>query len=70
MFGPDHYSSRASELEAEAERVFDQNIRRSYLELARSFREMANLASLARDAKNDQIICLAESLPGKTPGHH
>jgi hypothetical protein len=46
VFGPEHYSTRASELEAAGERISDLNIRMSYLELARSFREMANLASL------------------------
>jgi len=70
MFGPEHYSARASELEAEAKRLIDSRIRDSYLELARSFREMANLASLARAAKDDEIVCLAERMVGKTSSRH
>jgi hypothetical protein len=66
VFGPEHYSTRASELEAEAKRVSDSNIRDSYLELARSFREMADLSSLARAAKDDEIVCLEERMVGKT----
>jgi hypothetical protein len=66
VFGPEHYTTRASELEAEAKRVSDSNIRDSYLELARSFREMADLSSLARAAKDDEIVCLAERMVGKT----
>ncbi len=68
MFAPEHYIMRASELEAEAARVSVPSIRESYLELARSFREMANLASLARSAKDDEIVCLAEHMVGKTSG--
>jgi len=49
VFEPEHYSARASELEAAGKRISDSNIRASYLELARSFREMANLVSLTRD---------------------
>jgi hypothetical protein len=70
MFEPDHYSRRASELESEAKRMSDSPVRESYLELARSFREMANLASLARAAKDDEIVCLAERMTGKTSGPH
>jgi hypothetical protein len=66
VFGPEHYTTRASELEAEAKRVSDSNIRDSYLELARSFREMADLSSLTRAAKDDEIVCLAERMVGKT----
>jgi hypothetical protein len=47
VFGREHYAARASELEAAGERISDLSIRMSYLELARSFREMANLASLS-----------------------
>ena len=65
MFGPEHYSTRASELEVEAKRVSDSDIRDSYLELARSFREMADLSSLARAAKDEEIVCLAERMIGK-----
>ena len=43
MFTPEHYAARASELEAAAELVSDKNVRATYLELARSFREMADV---------------------------
>ena len=66
VFEPEHYSTRASELEAEAKRVCDSDIRDSYLELAQSFREMAHLSSLARAAKDEEIICLAERMVGRT----
>ena len=66
VFEPEHYNTRASELEAEAKRVSDSDIRDSYLELAQSFREMAHLSSLARAVKDEEIVCLAERMVGKT----
>ena len=65
MFGPDHYTARASELEVAASRVSDSAIRASYLELARNFREMANLASLAPNAKDAEACRLAELIVEK-----
>jgi hypothetical protein len=70
MFRPEHYSARATELETEAKRLTNSRIRESYLELARSFREMANLASLARAVKDDEIVCLAERMAGKISSSH
>ena len=70
MFGPEHYIARATELEAEARRVSVPSIRESYLELARTFREMASLASLARAAKDEEIVCLAEPMAGRTSDPH
>jgi len=66
MLGPEHYIARASELEAEAKRASNSSIRGSYLDLARSFREMANLASLARSAEKAEAVSLAERMAGKT----
>jgi hypothetical protein len=70
VFGPKHYSLRAAELEAAAQQVSDAAIRASYLELARGFREIANLASLAGNAKDDEIVRLAERMVGKFSSTH
>jgi hypothetical protein len=68
MFRPDHYNRRANELEEEAKRARDADIRAGYLDLARAFREMANLASLAQNAADDdEAIHLAERMVGKDP---
>jgi hypothetical protein len=47
MFAPDHYEARASELEVAAEAVSDSSIRAKYLELAQSFRDLADVAGRA-----------------------
>jgi hypothetical protein len=60
-FKPEHYSERASELEAAAKLVSDANIRSSYLELARSFRQKADLARL-----DCETVQLAERMVGRT----
>jgi hypothetical protein len=59
-FKPEHYSERASELEAAAKLVSDAKIRAAYLELARSFRSKAELARF--DCENVQ---LAERMIGR-----
>jgi hypothetical protein len=63
VFGPEHYSARASELEAAGERISDLSIRMSYLELARSFREMAKLASLTPRRTETDVDQAAGSAP-------
>jgi hypothetical protein len=60
-FKPEHYSERASELEAAAKLVSDADIRSSYVELARSFRKQADLARLDRES-----VGLAERMIGHT----
>jgi hypothetical protein len=50
MFGPEHYNARASELEAAAKDVTSTRIKADYLELARRYRELANLSSLSQVA--------------------
>jgi hypothetical protein len=70
MFRPEHYSARASELEDLAAHISNPTMRAAYLELAHSFREMASLADLARAAKAQEIVCLAECISGETSGSH
>lgn len=70
VFGPAYYSARASELEALATHATNPKIRASYRELANGFREMANLASLARNAKGTESARLAKRLVGKSSGTH
>ena len=65
MFPPQHYSERASELESAAVQVSNPELRESYLEVARSFREMANAASLAGSVKTDDSVRLAERMIGR-----
>ena len=70
MFEPAHYAARASELEVAASRVSDAVIRESYLTLARSFREMANLTSLTQSKEDAEAVGLAERMVGRTPSPH
>jgi len=58
-FKPEHYSERASDLEAAAKLVSDAKIRAVYLELARSFRRNADLARL-----DCESVQLAERMVG------
>jgi hypothetical protein len=58
MFGPDHYEARAAELEAAAKAVSDSDIRAKYLDLAQSFRELAEAAiRTGDDARHDASAC-------------
>ena len=66
MLTADYYRTRAVELEVEAGRVSDVAIRASYIELARSFREMANLAKLAEEDDED-ILHFVERMTGRPP---
>jgi hypothetical protein len=68
MFGPEHYSARASELEAAAKGVTNASIRASYLELAQRFREMAKIASLSQTASDAEIESLAPRMVGRSSG--
>jgi hypothetical protein len=68
MFGREHYNARSSELEAAAKAVTNANIKASYLELARRFREMANFASVAGNSSADEVVRLTERIIGKTSG--
>ena len=71
MFGSEHYSARAREIEDQARHVMDTGVRAGYIDLARAFREMANLASLAGNADDDdEVIRFAERMIGKTSGTH
>jgi hypothetical protein len=70
MFGPEHYTKRACELEEQAKRMGDASLRAGYLDLAQAFREMANLASLAQTADDTEIVRLAERMVGRDLGPH
>jgi hypothetical protein len=59
MFGPEHYNARASELEAAAKDVTSTRIKADYLELARRYRELANLSSLSGSLSAGEAIRLA-----------
>lgn len=61
----ENYAERACELEAAALQVANPEISASYLELARGFREMANLASLARASSDEEVLRLAERIVGR-----
>ena len=61
--GSAHYIARAFELETAAAQVSSPAIRASYLELARSFREMANLVSVAASS-DEEAVRLAERMVG------
>jgi hypothetical protein len=63
---PEHYLERASDLEAAADQVREPSVRRSYLELAQSFRDVANLASLSRMQSDAEAVSLAERMVGMT----
>jgi hypothetical protein len=65
VFTPQHYSERASELESAAKQVSNPRLRAGYLELAGSFRDMANAASLAVSLKTDESVQLAERMIGR-----
>jgi hypothetical protein len=70
VFSVEHYVSRACELEAAAKLVSDLNIRASYLELACTYRAMANAASVAESLEADKALDLAERMIGRPPGAH
>jgi hypothetical protein len=55
-FHPKYYLDRAIELEAMANDNSESRVRSGLLELARSFREMANVASISQaDAKTQSF---------------
>ena len=63
---PRHYLERASQLETAARNISDGHFRASYLELARAFRQVANLAGLARMSSDQEVLHLAERMVGKS----
>ena len=66
MFPPSYYSQRAAELEAMAKGITDLATREMCLELARRFRDIANVKSITQQS-DTEIVSLAERMVGKTP---
>ena len=67
-FHPKYYLDRAIELEAMANDTSEPLVRSGYLELARSFREMANVASISEaDARFESY---AARMVGRSSGPH
>jgi len=66
MFPPNYYSQRATELEAMANGITDLTTREMCLELARRFRDIANVKSVTQQSDVD-VVRLAERMVGKPP---
>jgi hypothetical protein len=66
MFPPSYYSERAAELEGMAKGITDLATREMCLELARRFRDIANVKSLTQQS-DIEVVRLAERIVGKTP---
>ena len=66
MFPPSYYSQRAAELETMAKGISDLTTREMCLDLARRFRDIANVKSLTQQS-DIEVVHLAERMVGKTP---
>ena len=66
MFPPSYYSQRAAELEAMAKGITDLTTREMCLELARRFRDIANVKSVTQQS-DIEVMHLAERMVGKIP---
>jgi|GEM_PF-3267615 len=66
MFPPSYYSQRAAELEAMANGITDLTTREMCLDLARRFRDIANVKSVTQQS-DMEVVHLAERMVGKTP---
>ena len=66
MFIPSYYVERAAELEAMAKGIADLATREMCLELARRFRDIANVKSVTQQT-DIEVMALAERMVGKTP---
>jgi hypothetical protein len=66
MFLPSHYLQRAAELETMAKGISDLTTREMCLELARRFRDIANVKSITNQSDTD-VVRLVERMVGKTP---
>jgi hypothetical protein len=64
MFIPSHYLQRAAELETMAKGISDLTTREMCLELARRFRDIANVKSITNQSDTD-VVRLAERMVGK-----
>lgn len=66
MFSPNYYSERADELEAMAKGITDLTTREMCIELAKRFRDIANVKSVTQQS-DIEVVQLAERMVGKTP---
>jgi uncharacterized protein YerC len=66
MFPPSYYSQRAAELEAMAKGITDLTTREMCIELARRFRDIANVKSVTQQS-DIEVVQLAERMVGKPP---
>ena len=66
MYPPSYYSQRAAELEAMASGITDLTTREMCIELARRFRDIANVKSVTQQS-DIEVVHLAERMVGKTP---
>jgi hypothetical protein len=64
MFSPSYYSERATELEAMAKGITDLTTREMCIELARRFRDIANVKSVTQES-DIEVVRLAERMVGK-----
>jgi hypothetical protein len=66
MFVPSYYLQRATELEAMAKGITDLTTREMCLELARRFRDIANVKSVTNQS-DIEVEHLAERIVGRPP---
>jgi hypothetical protein len=66
MFAPSYYIQRAAELEAMAKGITDLATREMCLDLARRFRDIANVKSVTQQS-DIEVVQLAERMVGKPP---
>ena len=66
MFAPSYYSQRAAELEAMAKGITDLATREMCLELARRFRDIANVKSITQQS-DAEIVQLGRAHGGEGP---
>ena len=66
MYTPSYYTDRAAELEAMASGITNLATREMCIELARRFRDIANVQSVTQQS-DIEVVQLAERIVGKTP---
>ena len=66
MYTPSYYFDRAAELEAMASGITDLTTREMCIELARRFRDIANVKSVTQQSDNE-MVQLVERMVGKSP---
>ena len=66
MFIPSYYLQRAAELETMAKGITDLATREMCLDLARRFRDIANVKSITEQSDTD-VVRLVERMVGGTP---